>query len=301
MTPRYAMIAMRSCIHIHALGDLLPEGAGHKPGIRRQTPNRSVMVSIMHPRTWSLMICASLGAGLMVLVPSIAAGNTRRCNVVQAGSNNLPGALPSGIDLRSDPSNGTVIFLRANNLSRIVEKDPGFRKLQSSNQIEQVALAFLTAYATVFKLEHPPDELTVKSALRDDLGAGNVRFQQVFLGIPLWACEIMVHLDKLNHVTLVQGRYVPTPVHFSVTPQLSATEALQVVAEVLKNKALGGECRGCRVERVIFVDSQRTPRLAYRVLANISLAEGWIFMIDAQEGAVLEKLPAVHDGGLQLR
>jgi Zn-dependent metalloprotease len=204
---------------------------------------------------------------------------------------------PPGAEIRKDPANGTVIFLSGNDLSSVLEQDPHFRQLQSSNLMEQVALEFLSAYSALFKIDEPKRELTVKSAVRDDLGAGHVRFQQVFEGLPVWACEIMVHLDKADHVTLIQARYIPTPVHVSVRPGLSETDARRVVAKVLKAKGLGEECSECGMELVIFVNSEKMPVLAYRVRTRVSLVQGWIFTIDARTGKVLEELSANQDGG----
>ena len=214
----------------------------------------------------------------------------------QADFLNSDMALPSDAVIRRDVNNGTIIFLRGDNLSEGLEGDKNFRVLQSENLLAEIALAFLTAHRSVFKLMRPPDELTVSSATTDHLGLTHVRFQQVFKGIPVWASEIIVHLDQSNHVYLTQGRYIPTPVNVITCPVLSQEKALRIVAEKLEKTGLG--CPRCRSELIIFTALDDGHRLAYRVLATPSVIEGWAFVIDAETGAILEKLPTVYSGGV---
>jgi hypothetical protein len=197
-------------------------------------------------------------------------------------------SLPSDAVIRRDPTEGTVIFLRGKNLSEGLEKIVGFRELQSADRFGEIALAFVSAHPALFKLEQPEKELGLKSATRDKMGFKHVRLQQVFEGLPVWGAEMIVHLDKSNHVYLVQGRYIPTPERLSTSPRLTPAAALHVAA---KHVGLGTECKGCRSELVVF--AKGTPRLAYRVLVTLSLVKGWALMVDAETGAVLEKIPTV--------
>ena len=142
---------------------------------------------------------------------------------------------------------------------------------------------------------NPPEELTVKAINTDELGLKHVRFQQTFDGIPVWASEIMVHLNRSNHVYLVNGRYIPTPLSVRTDPVLSEDEAFGIVARDLTD--VGPDCQGCRSELVIFAMGENRPHLAYRVSVAPHGAEGWAVFVDGESGAILERIPTViHDG-----
>lgn len=241
-------------------------------------------------------LCILILGGIGVPAPAFDGCKIQTTINHQANLLNMDIKLPSDVVIRRNVQNETIIFLRGRNLSEGLEGDKNFRELQSKNLLSEIALAFLTAHRLLFKLIQPPDEFAVESITTDDLGLKHVRFQQVFEGIPVWASEIIVHLDQSNHVYLMQGRYIPTPVNVNTCPVLSQEEALRIVAEKLEETGLG--CPRCRSELIIFAALDDRPRLAYRVLATPSVIEGWAFVIDAETGAVLEKLPTVYNGGI---
>jgi Zn-dependent metalloprotease len=200
-------------------------------------------------------------------------------------------AFPAQAEIRRDPQRGTVTFLKAPNLSQQLEKNRDFTNLQDRKQFAEVTHAFFDAYRAAFRLDQPAQELKVQSVKTDDLGLTHVHLQQVFQNIPVWAAELRVHLDKAAHVYLAQGRYIPTPQGIDTKPALTQQLAIQRATEELSKTA--ADCQRCQAELVIFAADSKAPRLAYRVLANISLAEGWEIMADAQTGAILQKLPTV--------
>ena len=190
-----------------------------------------------------------------------------------------------------DEARGTIRLLRAANLSQSLEADPEFSALQAANRFADVALAFVTAHHALFGLERPGDELRVRSVTTDDLGLKHVRLQQGFAGLPVWGAELNVHLDRANHVYLAQGRYVRTPSRLATTPRLGTEEARRYAATAVSGAA--PDCRGCRSELVIFVGADEQARLAYRVLVEVSLADAWAVMVDADRGAILDKISTV--------
>jgi Zn-dependent metalloprotease len=205
---------------------------------------------------------------------------------------NLNVPLPSDAVIRHNSSNGTIIHLRGENLSKDLEKEKHFRLLQSQNLFAEIAFAFLTTHRTAFKLAGPAEELAVSSVTTDDLDLKHVRFRQVSQGILVWASEIIVHLNQANQVYLVHGRYVPTPTHVDISPTFTEDAAFSIVAEDLKNK--GSECRNFRSE-LVFFSHKNTLLLAYRILAAPSLMEGWEYFIDAETGDILERRSTIHD------
>ena len=202
------------------------------------------------------------------------------------------GSLPSGAKLRRDPELETVRFLRGGNLSREIETEPYFRSLQASNLFADLSLAFLGAYRDEFRLQRPEEEMVPVSVTEDDLGYKQVRLRQVYSGIPVYGAELMVQLNAASQVVLVQGKYIPTPVLLCTTPEITNADALRVAGENIHGT--GSTCQNCEIELVIFGADRDPPRLAYRIDATISLSQGWTVFVDAQSGAVLERLPTVY-------
>jgi len=202
------------------------------------------------------------------------------------------GTFPIPAEIRRDPQRGTIIFLKAPNLSARLERDPDFARLRANKQLGDMARAFLHAYRTDFRLTDPANELQVQAVTTDDLGLTHVRLQQTFQDIAVWAAELIVHLNADARVYLVQGRYIPTPRGLSVEPGLTEQTALQRAADHLGQSLTG--CLKCQVALVVFAAEDAAPRLAYRVLALPGLTEGWEVMIDAQTGEVLQELSAIQ-------
>jgi len=206
--------------------------------------------------------------------------------------------LPSDAIMKRDEHNHTIIILKGKNLSEGLEGDPVFLKLRSDNLFAKTALAFISANAEFFKISNPAHELKDISVNKDDLGFKHIRFQQVFNNIPVWASEINVHLNNLNNVYLVQGRYIPTPEKTDIHPVLKEDDAKRRAADNLDIP--GSEYFEWPSEMIIFSALGTEPCLAYRIVASLSATEGWAFIIDAATGAVLEKLPANYDSNLGL-
>lgn len=178
--------------------------------------------------------------------------------------------------------------MKAPNLSEHLEHDPDFVQLQASRQFGDLGRAFIHTYRADFLLSQPANEFRVQSVETDTLGLTHVRLQQTFHGIPVWAAELVVHLNADTQVYLVQGRYIPTPHNLSTDPGLTEQAALQRAADHLGRPLT--RCLKCQADLVIFAAEGKAPRLAYRVLALLNLAEGWEVMIDARTGEVLQQL-----------
>lgn len=192
--------------------------------------------------------------------------------------------------LHRDPVNGSVIFLSDANLSEALEQTSDFQKRV---QADVIALAYLQAYSTFFKLTDPARELVVKQIQRDNLGYQHVRFRQQYQSIPVQDAELVVHLDPSNHIYLVNGDYQPTPLNVNIAPKISVQQAIKQATETFKPVP---DCRKFRADLVIFVVDKQTPRLAYQVHIVINLANAWQLIIDAETGQVLAKVSNVQTG-----
>jgi len=201
-------------------------------------------------------------------------------------------AFPSNSSIAFNSQWGTVRFLKSSNLTQDLEQSKGFQTLQATNQYKEIVFQFLNAYRVPFKLTNPLEELVVDSIQTDDLGFHQVRLRQMVMGIPVWGAEILVQLDRDNHVNLVQGHYYPSSQGLNLHPQLTADAARAYVASHLDLP--DSSCPACTTSLVVFfIVEGHSPRLAYSVQTPIGLVEGWHFIVDAETGDILQKISTV--------
>ena len=204
-------------------------------------------------------------------------------------------ALPADTIIRRDHEHGTITFLKSANLSAFLEQAADFRTLQTEKRYGEMALAFLTRYRQLFKLREPDQEFIIESIDSDHLGFTHVRLQQQFAGIAVWGANLIAHVNRMQHLYLIQGRYIPTPEQVSTSPVLTVDDARQAAAQALNRTP--SECPQCEAVLMIFAAAYQPPRLSYRVEVSISLTERWALMIDAINGAVLEKQAMISNPG----
>ncbi len=253
----------------------------------------SGMLAVISANTLFLVLIA---LALMIFITKNAIAQVAKPQMTLSLQNLT--TLPSDAQIRIHPEDGTISYLRGKNLSSILENDQRFQAIQSLGEPEIIAREFLNAYKTLFGVQNPNDEFVLKSVNHDDLGYKHVRFRQIFFNIPIWKAEILVQLNQANHVSLVQGHYIKTPLGFIARATLDKKQALAIVAREL---GIGSECSDCKLETIIYAPKGRKPLLAFQVAVAISLIEGWLVVIDAKTGLILKKIPAVYSrsaGGL---
>jgi Zn-dependent metalloprotease len=187
-------------------------------------------------------------------------------------------SFPPDADLRLNPENGTIQYLKGKNLS------PELAGMSSKSERPfDIALSFLELYKTLFKLQQPHDELRCIAVETDELGLTHVRFQQIYQAVPVWANELNVHLDQHNRVYLVQGRYIPTPQHVNTQPAISVRRASEIVFKSLGVKPK--DVTKDAAELIIYVKPPQKTLLAYKVNAP-----GWIYFVDAVKGDIIDRI-----------
>ena len=202
--------------------------------------------------------------------------------------------LPTNAEIRRNPVNDTIRFLRADGLASALESDEKYRRSRLEGRYAAMAIAFVEAHRSEFRLQDPAAELSEKRVSTDSLGLTHVRLAQAYRGVPIFAAELLVHFRSPDGVYLVNGSYVPTPTELETTPTLTTDGAFEIVAAQLP--ALGGSCKGCEADLVIVQLHAAEPKLAHRVRVRVSFVEGWDYFIDAHSGAVLHRISTVHTG-----
>ena len=206
-------------------------------------------------------------------------------------------SLPASAELRLDAANETVRFLRGKDLAASLEGDHAYARSREAGHYAEMAIAFIEAHRSTFRLEEPTAELSEKRVSSDAEGMTHVRLAQSYRGIPVFGAELLVHFRSADGIYLVNGEYLPTPTGLETRPSLSTDDALHFVAT--QHPELDGGCSGCESELVVFGRDRAEPRLAYRVRVSVSLTEGWDYFIDAQNGTVLLRIPTVYSATSQ--
>lgn len=206
----------------------------------------------------------------------------------------LNAKIPEGSTLRIDPRNETIIYWKGENLSAAMDDDKAFAKLRDGAHFPQMALAFISAHHKFFKLNIPFQELKPTSVTTDDLGYTHIKFRQVFETLPVLNAEIIVHLNPLNRVYLINGRYVPTPIDLSMSPEISKEEAVRRVSEHIADRA--SEVPEYVTERIIYAPEEGESLLAYQVTIHSNIiSAAAIYVVDARTGEILAEFPIVYD------
>jgi Zn-dependent metalloprotease len=160
---------------------------------------------------------------------------------------------------------------------------------------ELTARGFLRTNRALLRLEDPDRELALARRERDDLGYRHLRFVQVYEGLPVWPCELIVHLHPDGHVVLMDGAFVPTPTGIETTPRLTGAEAVRRARVSVSG---GEEAELTGPELVIFAPLDQPPRLAWKLELGVSLAAHWRCVVDAADGTLLEQLNLVQEAGV---
>ena len=212
----------------------------------------------------------------------------------------LQSTLPAAPQLKVDRApNGTARWLEL----PVNTQQGGLTLRKQSQTSTQAALAVLNAQASLMKLNNPAEELALVSTTRDELSLEHVRFQQVYLGVPVWSRDLYVHFNAQGAAYLINGTYEPTPVGVDVHPAKNPPEAVQIVVADLtsqgKYSPLTAEASSFlsfgepTTELTIYPTPDGTCRLAYEVKIHANLVEAYSYIVDAQNGNILNTI-ALH-------
>ncbi|WP_289039648.1 M4 family metallopeptidase [uncultured Zobellia sp.] len=169
--------------------------------------------------------------------------------------------------------------------------------LASKQAPEQVANDYLADVKQLIQIENPGAEFVEIANTTDALGQKHLKMQQVFKGIKVYGGEVILHFDKSNKVSAMNGRNKPTPRIESTIPKLSAQDALQRVENDL------GVSFPAKAEKTnsIFADADYEEELliypfegknvlARHLTVHPNIKDRWEYFIDAQNGRILNKI-----------
>jgi bacillolysin len=181
---------------------------------------------------------------------------------------------------------------RANGTPRQIQRANTTRAAAVSASAIDTAREFLREHRALLRIDDPDLELAVTSRTVDDLGRTHVRFEQQHEGIPVWPAELIVHLDAAGPVDFVASGHAPTPRRVATKPAIGAEGAI-----TRARSACGGESTSIP-ELIVYTREGYRPRLGWKLTVHESLIERWVVVIDAMNGAVLERFNSVPTGNV---
>ena len=200
------------------------------------------------------------------------------------------------IKIKKDESTGLPIWIYGK-----LENAPQ----QRNASIESRAINYLEAVKEPLQIKNPAEEFFIQKINTDKLGQQHIRMQQQFQGIKIYNSEIIVH-SKDQDIYLVNGRHYPTPQLENITPTINLDNAKLVARNDVgtfktlsleEKKYVAGE--QFESELVIFFPEkklptdQANPKLAYHLTVIPNMTERWEYLIDAENGNVLNKYSSI--------
>jgi Zn-dependent metalloprotease len=153
------------------------------------------------------------------------------------------------------------------------------------------ARACLRENAALLRVVDPDRELVITENVTDVSGRSYIRFDQQYNGVTVWPSELLVHVNPAGSVDLIEGDYVPTPRHVAPAPVIDARAAIARARGSARATASTSV-----PELIIFARPDRRPRLAWKMTVHESLTRRWVVVVDAMNGAILDRFNAIETG-----
>ena len=153
----------------------------------------------------------------------------------------------------------------------------------------RMAASFFGANRDLLRLDDPSGELLYRTEEQDESGRARIRYQQQFMGIPVWGAELSAHFNADGDLDLIDGAYFPTPRRSRAIASVDRARAEAIaVGDEASSRVLGAE--------LVFYSrsSFSSPRLAWKVLVERDLLEVPQVFVDAQHGVVLGSVETVN-------
>jgi Fungalysin/Thermolysin Propeptide Motif len=156
----------------------------------------------------------------------------------------------------------------------------------------QAAIAFLSDYRQLFRMDAPEAELHALRERKDDLGMTHVRFAQRHLGIAVYGAEVSAHFDREGSLRVIDTTYVADLSGVDVIPSIQLSDAAALAQGDFATRVSSSETPLAGLaELIIYAPDRREPRLAYHLeLTSAEGAEVAIrtdYTVDAKTGAIL--------------
>ncbi|MBM7551494.1 M4 family metallopeptidase [Thalassobacillus pellis] len=163
----------------------------------------------------------------------------------------------------------------------------------------ETAVEYLKKNKHKYQIEKPEKTLRVKQVKKDKVGMTHVRLQQTKNNVPVEGNQVIVHYDKNNKVTAVNGEFNEKieEDQISTDPALSIDKSVALAEQAVKAPE---ELVSPPETELVLYPFEEEVYLAYKVNLNF-LGEkpgNWFVYIDANNGQVIDKYNALmHANG----
>ncbi len=185
--------------------------------------------------------------------------------------------------------NGLTVMNRAkNNLPILITGNPEL-SLRSIDTPEGKAMNFLENAKDLMLINNPIEEFNILKSDMDELGITHMKFQQTYMGIPIYGAEVIYHFNSKSQ--WLNGRYTKTPTLESVTPSIDIAKIKQLtitnvggITSVDNDQFNLFDFEKIKGGLIIYKD-----RLCYEMTVYKSIIDRWEYIMDAHTGEVVRK------------
>ncbi|MFA6583080.1 MAG: hypothetical protein WCS77_02180 [Elusimicrobiaceae bacterium] len=161
----------------------------------------------------------------------------------------------------------------------------GGTNLKYSGDAESAARSFLSENKDFLKVDPSRLRLSLKS---ESMGVRHLIFQQYENGLPVHDGTVKIHIADDGEVAYYQSRFAPDAWNVSPSPSLSGQSAGRIASSDSSGKA--------DVDGAALVyypdDNDGKVHLAWKIQANGSDSNRWVYLIDAGSGQILLRYSA---------
>ncbi len=159
---------------------------------------------------------------------------------------------------------------------------------------------YLDAVKPLLQLNNPNEELTINTSTQDEYLNTHTKLNQSYKGIKIYGSEVILH-SKNNKITMMNGRYFPTPFLENTKPKLSLDKTTEIAINDLKKNSIVRPLTQTEmvfmkykkpISELIIYHKNENPdsaKLTYHFTIRPNLIERWEFFIDANNGEILDK------------
>ena len=139
-------------------------------------------------------------------------------------------------------------------------------------------------------INSPGEEFEIIEENNDKFGLSHIRFEQVFNNIPVYAKEIIVHLDKRGIVKSLNGSYVATPKGVSTNPKLNPKIIIDKLPKIFNKSLLELNKHNELIEpSLVIYEKNDQLFLSWYMTIYSSQLDRWNLFIDDNTGEVVVK------------
>ncbi|MBP7998765.1 MAG: M4 family metallopeptidase [Chloroflexi bacterium] len=209
----------------------------------------------------------------------------------------------SGVDrLIADTAGAAIVTMhQATGAARFIRFANGYTlSLVNGVSAQAEAEAFFALYGDAFGITDATSQLVLAESGTDGLGTSHLTYQQVHQGVKVFAALLRLHFDAANHITSVNGVFVPN-LSVSTTPRIAAqTAGAAALAHVEAQFQSSTNAAAAQTNLLVYhagliQDISAPVYLVYEVeISNGHDIREFVYL-DAHKGTVINQVTGIHD------